>query len=175
MSLQNSSTTSPDIIVTGPNTLRNPSSTFQSLTNCVGVICKENSLKFAQRALKALEKTLFDFQNCKEEFSPEEDQLLLSYFDCDIRVEDLNILLSSAELMNDRIIAFYFEFLTHNLFENFKDQILFLPPTSSFFIAQSSSYESASLILNQVDFMNKELVFIPVNDQINLDRAGGSH
>ncbi|XP_050370355.1 NEDD8-specific protease 1 [Argentina anserina] len=97
------------------------------------------------------------------------DEKILSYQDVVLRRSDLDIL-SGPYFLNDRIIEFYFSYLSSG-----SGEILLVPPSITFWIMNCPA-ESLKDFLDPLDFPNKKLVIFPVNDNDDVSEAeGGFH
>ena len=97
------------------------------------------------------------------------DEKILSYNDVVLRRSDLDIL-SGLYFLNDRIIKFYFSYLS-----SCSAHILLVPPSITFWIMNCPA-ESLKDFLDPLDLPNKELVIFPVNDNDDVGEAeGGFH
>ncbi|XP_057956129.1 NEDD8-specific protease 1 [Malania oleifera] len=100
------------------------------------------------------------------------DEKILSYNDVVLRRSDLDIL-SGPYFLNDRIIEFYFSHLT---FCHSSDDILFVPPSISFWIMNCPDSGSLKDFLAPLNLSSKKLVIFPVNDNDDVTEAeGGTH
>lgn len=68
------------------------------------------------------------------------NEIILSYHDAIIYKEDLQILKSDTEWLNDRVISFYFEYLSKEVYED--EKILFI---GEFFIKSSMKFNSRKI------------------------------
>ncbi|KDP44124.1 hypothetical protein JCGZ_05591 [Jatropha curcas] len=100
------------------------------------------------------------------------DGKILSYNDVVLRQSDLDIL-SGPYFLNDRIIEFYFSYLssTHP-----SEDILLVPPSIAFWISNCPDTENLIGFVEPLKLPEKKLVIFPVNnnDDVNL-AEGGSH
>lgn len=102
----------------------------------------------------------------------EGDKKILSYNDVVLRKSDLDIL-SGPYYLNDRIIEFYFSYLSS--YHPSKD-ILLAPPSIAFWIMNCPDSNSLDDFLRPLDLFNKKLVIFPVNDNDDVSKAeGGNH
>lgn len=100
------------------------------------------------------------------------DDKILSYNDVVLRHSDLDIL-SGPYFLNDRIIEFYFSYLT--TCHPTKD-ILLVPPSISFWIMNCPHTESLKDFVEPLHFHDKSLVIFPVNDNEDVSTPeAGSH
>lgn len=99
---------------------------------------------------------------------------ILSYNDVVLRRSDLNIL-SGPCFLNDRLIEFYFSYLSSCLSS---DEILLVPPSIAFWIKESPD-DNASLreeFLQPLHLSQRKLIIFPINDNNDPSIAeGGSH
>lgn len=102
----------------------------------------------------------------------EGDEKILSYNDVVLRKSDLDIL-SGPYYLNDRIIEFYFSYLS--TIHPSKD-ILLSPPSIAFWIMNCPDTESLKDFLKPLNLCDKKLVIFPVNDNNDVSKAeGGNH
>ncbi|XP_063782565.1 sentrin-specific protease 8 [Pseudophryne corroboree] len=99
------------------------------------------------------------------------EKIVLSYGDSLLRSSDV-ALLDAPHWLNDNVIGFTFEFLASSLSPSTTQKIAFLSPEVSQFIKCCGS--EASEFLQPLDLANKDLVFLPVNDNAG-SIAGGTH
>ncbi|KAM7496682.1 hypothetical protein LguiA_021096 [Lonicera macranthoides] len=100
------------------------------------------------------------------------DGKVLSYNDVVLRRSDPTIL-SSPLFLNDRIIEFYFSYLTSCHPSEF---ILLVLPSISFWVTNCPDLESIKDFLQPLNFPRKKLVIFPINDNDDVEKAeGGSH
>lgn len=100
------------------------------------------------------------------------DEKILSYNDVVLRKSDLDIL-NGPNYLNDRIIEFYFSFLSSTLDSQ---SVLLVPPSIAFWIMNCPDAESLKDFVEPLKLSEKELVIFPVNDNTDVSQAdGGSH
>ncbi|KAJ4838916.1 hypothetical protein Tsubulata_025949 [Turnera subulata] len=100
------------------------------------------------------------------------DDMILSYGDVVLRRSDLGIL-SGPRFLNDRIIEFYFSFLSST---QPSQDILLVPPSIAFWLANCPNPESLEEFAAPLGLKDKKLVIFPVNDNADVNLAeGGSH
>eukprot|EP01117_Protostelium_nocturnum_P012546 TRINITY_DN4622_c0_g1_i1.p1 TRINITY_DN4622_c0_g1~~TRINITY_DN4622_c0_g1_i1.p1 ORF type:complete len:223 (-),score=74.82 TRINITY_DN4622_c0_g1_i1:33-701(-) len=97
----------------------------------------------------------------------------VTYHDVTLYEEDVQ-LLEKPNWLNDNLISFYFEYLTFQVFEKEKNRFLFVHP-STVFMFQFLSTEEMKEIMNSLSFQDKEFIFLPINNNSNVERTGGSH
>lgn len=102
----------------------------------------------------------------------EADTIVLSYFDTVVRESDIDIL-KSTKWLRDAIIGFYFEYLQH---EKYKDnnELLFVSPEVTQCLKETSPLE-LPLFLDPLDAKKKQLIFMALNDCVDVTSPGGSH
>ncbi|KAJ1396663.1 Ulp1 protease family, C-terminal catalytic domain [Sesbania bispinosa] len=100
------------------------------------------------------------------------DEKILSYNDVVLRRSDLDIL-SGPYYLNDRIIEFYFSYLSSC---HPSQDILLVPPSIAFWIIQCPVTEALRDFLEPLHLSDKTLVLFPINDNDDVNKAeGGSH
>ncbi|XP_027345632.1 NEDD8-specific protease 1 isoform X2 [Abrus precatorius] len=100
------------------------------------------------------------------------DEKILSYNDVVLRRSDLDIL-SGPYYLNDRIIEFYFSYLSSC---HPSQDILLVPPSIAFWIIKCPVTETLRDFLEPLHLSDKTLVIFPINDNDDVDKAeGGSH
>ncbi|GAX78689.1 hypothetical protein CEUSTIGMA_g6127.t1 [Chlamydomonas eustigma] len=99
------------------------------------------------------------------------DVKVLSFGDVVLRQSDL-WLLQGPHWLNDQIIAFFFEYVAQNKFRLISDVILLLPGAISFLLANCGPTE-AGLILEPLQVSSKSVILFAVNDNTDLEAAGG--
>lgn len=96
------------------------------------------------------------------------DEKILSYNDVVLRRSDLDIL-SGPYFLNDRIIEFYFSYLS-----SCSEEILLMPPSITFWIMNCPA-ESLKEFLDPLHLPQKKLVIFPVNDNDDVSEAEGGY
>jgi len=81
-------------------------------------------------------------------------------------------LLKGPEWLNDRIIGFVFEHLQHDTYKDVTN-ILFISPEVTQFLKVCPSDDLPDFTKDL--FVDKDFVFLPLNDNIELDSPGGTH
>ncbi|KAL3850750.1 hypothetical protein ACJIZ3_012632 [Penstemon smallii] len=100
------------------------------------------------------------------------DEKILSYDDVVLRRSDLDIL-SGPYFINDRIIEFFFSYLTHKYPYN---DILLVPPSIAFWIKECPDIESLKDFVEPLNLPQKNVIIFPINDNDDVGMAeGGSH
>lgn len=100
------------------------------------------------------------------------DEKILSYNDVVLRRSDLDIL-SGPYFLNDRIIEFYFSYLT-SCYPI--EDILLVPPSITFWIKECPDIASLKDFVEPLYFSRKQLIIFPINDNADVTIAeGGSH
>ncbi|XAR60484.1 Ulp1 peptidase [Bertholletia excelsa] len=100
------------------------------------------------------------------------DEKILNYKDVVLRRSDLDIL-SGPYFLNDRIIEFYFSYLS-SCYPS--EDILLVPPSIAFWIANCPDTESLKDFLEPLNLSYKNLAIFPVNNNTDVtDAEGGSH
>lgn len=98
----------------------------------------------------------------------------LSYGDVLLRASDLDLLRSPTAWLNDQIMDFYFEFLTREKLQGCSSDVAFLSASVAFLVSNSAPGD-LGLLLGPLDLCSKRLVLLPVNDNPDVESAGGSH
>ncbi|KAL9688845.1 hypothetical protein QQ045_033270 [Rhodiola kirilowii] len=100
------------------------------------------------------------------------DEKILCYEDVVLRRSDLDIL-SGPEFLNDRIIEFYFSYLTSS---DSSKKKLFFPPAMAFWVANCPDAQSIHDVLEPLNLPSYDIVVFPINNNDDVSRAeGGSH
>ncbi|XP_052187638.1 NEDD8-specific protease 1 [Diospyros lotus] len=100
------------------------------------------------------------------------DEKILTYNDVVLRRSDLDIL-SGPYFLNDRIIEFYFSYLS-SCYPS--EDILLVPPSIAFWITNCPDIASLGDFVDPFNLPGKELVIFPVNNNNDVTQAeGGSH
>lgn len=100
------------------------------------------------------------------------DDKVLSYNDVVLRRSDLDIL-SGPHFLNDRIIEFYFSYLT-SCYPS--EDILLVPPSIAFWIKECPDSASLQEFLEPLHLPQRKLIIFPINDNSDVSIAeGGSH
>lgn len=95
------------------------------------------------------------------------DEKILSYNDVVLRRSDLDIL-SGPYFLNDRIIEFYFSYLS-----SCSEEILLVPPSIAFCIMNYPVGQGLTEFLEPLHLPEKKLVIFPINDNDDVSEAGG--
>ncbi|KAH6765591.1 Cysteine proteinases superfamily protein [Perilla frutescens var. hirtella] len=100
------------------------------------------------------------------------DDKVLSYNDVVLRRSDLDIL-SGPYFLNDRIIEFYFSYLT-SCYPS--EDILLVPPSIAFWIKECPDSASLKDFVEPLHLSTRKLIIFPINDNEDVTMAeGGSH
>lgn len=100
------------------------------------------------------------------------DDIVLSYNDVVLRKSDLDIL-SGPFFLNDRIIEFYFSYLS-SCYPS--EDILLVPPSISFWVSNCPDKDGLKDFLEPLKLQDRKLVIFPVNNNDDVSEAeGGSH
>ncbi|XP_072975626.1 NEDD8-specific protease 1 [Typha angustifolia] len=103
------------------------------------------------------------------------DEKVLSYGDVVLLRSDLWILRGPL-FLNDRLISFFFSHLSSSLPNPNPDRLLLVPPSISFWIANSPDPASLAAAVDPLRLHERDLVLFPVNDNPDVTVAeGGSH
>ncbi|KAM0999668.1 hypothetical protein EV2_006627 [Malus domestica] len=97
---------------------------------------------------------------------PNPDEKILSYNDVVLRRSDLDIL-SGPYFLNDRLIEFYFSYLS-----SCSEEILLIPPSIAFWMMNAVG-QGLHEFLVPLNLPDKKLVIFPVNDNEDVSEAGG--
>eukprot|EP00058_Branchiostoma_floridae_P014557 XP_002600045.1 hypothetical protein BRAFLDRAFT_221105 [Branchiostoma floridae] len=100
------------------------------------------------------------------------DDIVLSFHDSCLRKSDVK-LLQPPNWLNDKIIGFAFEYFERVQFQDFSSDVTFISPDVTQFIKYSQ--DDLAPFLEPLELSSKKLVFLAVNDNANLESAGGSH
>ncbi|GAB4859247.1 hypothetical protein Ancab_010707 [Ancistrocladus abbreviatus] len=102
----------------------------------------------------------------------EANEMILSYHDVVLRRSDLDIL-SGPCFLNDRIIEFYFSYLSSCYCS---DDLLLVPPSIAFWVGSCPGKESLKDFVEPLNLGAKKVVIFPINDNEDVTQAeGGSH
>lgn len=100
------------------------------------------------------------------------DEKILSYEDVVLRRSDLDIL-SGPFFLSDRIIEFYFSYLTKCYTS---EDILLVPPSITFWIKECPNLTSLKDFIEPLHLSRRKLILFPINDNDDVSLAeGGSH
>ncbi|CAI0545381.1 unnamed protein product [Linum tenue] len=103
------------------------------------------------------------------------DEIILSYDDAVLRQSDLRIL-SGPRFLNDRIIEFYFSYLSSSSSSFPSEDVLLVPPSITFWISNCPDADSLSEFAQPLKLPERKIVLFPVNDNDDVEVAeGGSH
>lgn len=101
------------------------------------------------------------------------EPVVLSYHNSLLRQSDVE-LLAAPNWLNDTLIGFYLEYLEHEVFPEWRDQLLFLGPDVCQ-LARLCEAAELSQLLDQLKLSERQLVVAPVSDCEELQSPGGSH
>ncbi|KAL6341406.1 hypothetical protein AAG906_032525 [Vitis piasezkii] len=100
------------------------------------------------------------------------DDMILSYNDVVLRRSDLDIL-SGPHFLNDRLIEFYFSYLT-SCYPS--PDISLVPPSIAFWIMNCPDTGSLRDFIEPLKLSEKKLVIFPINNNDDVEQAeGGTH
>lgn len=103
---------------------------------------------------------------------PAADEKILSHNDVVLRRSDLDIL-SGPYYLNDRIIEFYFSYLSSS---HVSQDILLVPPSIAFWILNCPDVTYLKDFVEPLKLPEKKLIIFPVNNNEDVNLAeGGSH
>lgn len=101
------------------------------------------------------------------------NQTVLSYHDSLLRLSDVN-LLKGPLWINDAIIGFYYEYLTHEYEKDGDIQLLFVsPPVTQ--LLKLSDHTRYNTFLDIIDVKNYNFIFFPLNNCASMQQPGGTH
>lgn len=104
--------------------------------------------------------------------SPRDRMLALNYEACCLYLSDVD-LLKGPHWLNDQIISFYFEYLEKMVLPEHSDRFLFVSPE----VTQCIKFapDDVALFLEPLRAHEKDFLFFALNDNLQVERAGGSH
>ena len=108
------------------------------------------------------------------------DEIVLSFHDSLLRHSDF-LIIQNNDWINDSVITFWFEYLTHVKYEPFVSRASLISPEVTQLIKSADSYYSATKsvvmsVLQSMSLLDKDLILMPVNDHSSRSlSAGGSH
>ncbi|KAJ5069139.1 sentrin-specific protease 8 [Anaeramoeba ignava] len=97
---------------------------------------------------------------------------VLNYYTISLYQEHVDTLTGNYWI-EDAIITFYFEYLTHNKIKD--DKLLLLNPTMMMFISFITSKEELEEALKERKLTEREIICFPITDTQSLEQIGGSH
>jgi sentrin-specific protease 8 len=100
------------------------------------------------------------------------ERALFTYEDTTVMSTDVMVL-DPPHFLNDRVIGFYFDYLTKEIVKN--DKIFFINPSTVFLLSFLEDPEEVKEALGALDLASRELIFIPINNNSDVSKAGGSH
>ncbi|KAK7102442.1 sentrin-specific protease 8-like [Littorina saxatilis] len=103
----------------------------------------------------------------------EDDEIVLNFNDSLLRKSDVDLLAGPCWI-NDNLIGFAFEYFEREQFNHSADRLALLSPSTTQFIKFASG-EDLAVALEPLNLPTKEYVFLPINDNSSVTRAGGSH
>lgn len=108
----------------------------------------------------------------KKKMARRDREIALNFQDSCLYLSDVN-LLKGPYWLNDQIISFYFEYLEKEIFPEFSDRFLFVSPEVTQCIKFSP--EDVAMFLEPLRAHDKDFLFFALNDNFQVERAGGSH
>jgi sentrin-specific protease 8 len=103
----------------------------------------------------------------------DEDTIVLSFGDSLLRRSDFD-LLTAPNWINDKIIGFCFEYFEREQFNHSADRISLISPSVAQFM-RFASVEDLLVVLEPLHLPSKQYVFVPINDNPDTERVGGTH
>lgn len=104
-----------------------------------------------------------------------DDKIVLSYYDCLIRQSDKN-LLTGKYWLNDIIIGFYMEYLSHNIVSKIENKkIVLASPELTQLLKMIKLSDYPTVLDSFIDKDHINLIFFPLNNSENCTDVGGSH
>ncbi|KAJ2464151.1 hypothetical protein GGI03_003404, partial [Coemansia sp. RSA 2337] len=100
------------------------------------------------------------------------ESLLFSYHDTAVYSGD-PLTLHEGQWLNDAMLSFYYEYLTHEILRG-DNSVLLLKPTLVQCLRLQQDVESLRSAL-PTDMHSKEIIFIPINNSNGFEHVGGSH
>lgn len=107
-------------------------------------------------------------------------EIILSYNDSLLRRSDV-MLIQNNDWINDSVITFWFEYLTHAKYQAYESRVSLISPEVTQFIksADSNNSDTKSVVLSvlqSMSLMDKDLILMPLNDHSSRSlTSGGSH
>jgi sentrin-specific protease 8 len=102
------------------------------------------------------------------------EEIILNYNDSLIYESDLEIL-NDGQWLNDRLIAFVYEYLEREIYLD-QPAVSFLNPSTVQFLKLCSSMDEARMcFLDPLDMNKKKYCFMPLNNNIYAEMTGGTH
>ncbi len=103
------------------------------------------------------------------------DKIILDYHNSILYNSDL-LLLDYPNWINDRLIGFVYEFFEYEKYENLKDHVAFVNPSVLQLIKLDGDFnEVIACFLEPLDLKSKMYILLPINDNNDPNRMGGSH
>jgi len=100
------------------------------------------------------------------------DEIVLSYGDSLLRTRDV-MLLQTPNWLNDNIIGFAFEFFSKSMSDALSERVVFIAPEVTQLIKLGEL--PLEIFLEPLNLIEKDYLFLAINDQKDCDEAGGSH
>jgi len=102
------------------------------------------------------------------------DPIVVTYQDVTIHSSDLD-LLEGTNWLNDSLLAYYFEYLTYDIFKDYKEDMLFVHPSTMFITTFMEDQQELIQVLKDLKIPSKKWVFLPINNNTDISNTGGSH
>ncbi|KAH9518937.1 SUMO1 sentrin specific peptidase 8 [Bulinus truncatus] len=103
----------------------------------------------------------------------DDDAIVLNFGDSLLRKSDLD-LLQEPNWINDKLIAFCFEYFEREQFNHSADRIALLNPSVAE-LMRFAAVEDLAVLLEPLHLPSKQYVFVPINDNPDPTKVGGSH
>lgn len=102
-----------------------------------------------------------------------DDQVVLSFGDSLLLKSDLE-LLAEPNWINDKLIGFAYEYYEREQFNHSADRLALLSP-SLVQIIRFAGAADLQVLLESLHLPTKQFVFVPVNDNSDINKVGGMH
>lgn len=107
------------------------------------------------------------------------DNVVLSYHDSLLYESDLALLSESTAWLNDRLIAFVYEYLERERYnhESTSHLMAFVNPSTVQYLklAVGDLNDAIACFIDPLELNNKKYIFLPLNNNSSLESSGGCH
>jgi len=103
-----------------------------------------------------------------------QEALSFTYHDVTLYHSDIS-LLDEPFWINDKLISFYYDYLTFDIFDIYQDELLFIHPSTMFMIAFQKNQFELKEAVHGLRLDHRRWIFMPINDHEDTESVGGSH
>ncbi|KAG2377413.1 hypothetical protein C9374_009324 [Naegleria lovaniensis] len=100
-----------------------------------------------------------------------------TFYDSQTLSDEDILLLTGKHWLNDNMINFYFLYLENEKYKEHQNEYCFMAPSVSFWVSMIEDEQDIKAALDPLKVQEKQLIFIPINDNTDIEavNGGGSH